>query len=158
MLSVEAVCQHVWQRQKTAVRTAGCPLLESSSDPSGPDPVSQLFKNNHCWPKVCPIMKSKRKVCTCTIKVGVLWQPLSQKKNDQGFDLFWSWRGWVAAAQKVPSALLLNPNPGISKRNWFVDLSALAEGWPPTFHLDTWCDCCRFIAQCVGSVFTWWFI
>lgn len=129
MLSVEAVCQHVWQRQKTAVRTAGCPLLESSSDPSGPDPVSQLFKNNHCWPKVCPILKSKRKLCTCTIKVGVV--PLSQKKNDKRV---WSVLELAELAQKAPSALLLNPNLGISKRNWFVDLSALAEGWPPTFH------------------------
>lgn len=44
-------------------------------------------------------------------------------------------KGWAvlefgrvgAATEKVPSASLLNPDPEISKRNWFVDLSAPAE-------------------------------
>lgn len=40
----------------------------------------------------------------------------------------------MAATEKVPSALLLNPNPGISKRNCFVDLSALVGASPLTFH------------------------
>lgn len=40
----------------------------------------------------------------------------------------------MAATEKVPSDLLLNPDPGISKRNCFVDLSALVGASPLTFH------------------------
>lgn len=55
----------------------------------------------------------------------------------------------MAATEKVPSALLLNPDPGISKRNCFVDLSALVGASPLTF--SQWC---RFNAHCVGRLST----
>lgn len=52
-----------------------------------------------------------------------------EKKNDQGSGLFWSvgGGGGGAATEKVLSASLLNPDPEISERNWFVDLGALAK-------------------------------
>lgn len=81
------------------------------------------------------LKKMREETTCCRIESqGCMTAIFFKRKNDQGSGLFWSWRSWVAATEKVPSALLLNPDPGISKRNCFVDLSTLVGPSPLTFH------------------------
>lgn len=82
--------------------------------------------------KVFAILKSQRKlqyVYNHNQSQGCVTAIFSKEKWSRVWTVL-ELGGVGAATEKVPSASLLNSDPEISKRNWFVDLSTLAEAQP----------------------------